>query len=519
MSPWLSLTLLSFTASFPVIYLIQRVSRFQSITSINVIARRRLEQPAVFYTASALLVLAYVMSLSQWASYDEYSYALGTRSHVLFAGANHFLSHFVAHEANRIWKLFSTNTLLLRQLLNIVYTLLTMLVMRQIILLRTRDQALANLGSLLLGVSFGIWKYTISAEVYPLLLLLWVCALWQGHRILLGHNSWGNFFVLSLFANLAVLAHDMAALMSIAFLIAFLLAPRGLKGMLTTRYLATGLLLLPLFQALTVPATHVHSWTEFMNRHLFYILHPDSGTGDYKYSILTNAVLSVREALFSMFTGIDSVWLHDTVIPRTLTLVLHILVFSLLGLAYFWSLQNSRQHLTETPQDRAVVLLPFFHWLAIYAFALFWRPNDEIQHWFLPLSILCMFSSPVTDSRPVHLLFMILVPVVMLCASGLYAPKSGKLLMTERKISWLKDLPDTPEFVFSDTQNALPIRYYKPNVILTSIPREQQEHHQHHKQVYVHAGDFEHFDSSRFEFTPWAPYPYFYRVTSRTASK
>ena len=519
MTPWMQLSLTSFAAAVPLMIVGRHLNDQPVIVSADQAVKRVSGKNGFFLLGLVAIFWLYKSAMSQWVSYDDYSFALGARNEAVWCGANHFLGHWVVHWVYQALKSKTQNSLLMLQYLNTLYTLGLGLVTRQIIIRCTKDRALANLSALLLLVSYGIYKFGTTGKNYPSLLLFWALSLWQGIRIYQENDSWGQFFLLSIFSNLCVLAHDMGSLMAIGFTLSFFWAPPGKRARWTLRYVVTGLLLLPIFLYWSASSSGLTTIKDFAAHHLYYANNPDSGPGDYRFSMLGNSLIVVREGLYSMFTGIDSCWKAYSPLQTTATIVVHSLIAAFLGLLYFTGLRQFLGRSKTSPWIDFPLALVLANWIAIYGFCLFWRPNDEVHHWLLPFTVLAMSFMLVRDRIPaqarIYLLLALLIPAVTMASTGLYSMKSQKLLTSPRVISWLKDLPDTDDYVFSDTQNAILIRYFRPSVIFTSNAPEQVAYVLAGKYVCAHRGDLNHFDPAKFTYTPWPPNPYFYHVQKR----
>ena len=512
----MQLSLTSFALAVPAAIGILAMARKPTVQAWNERIAYRIQDNRVFAALVGLLMILYVSSLSQNCSYDDFSNAIGLRADYLFVGANHFLFHYIGYLIYQPLRSFTDNTLVFLQLVNIAYTLALLLAVRQLILLVTQDRALAHLAALLVGISYGIWKFGKGAKAYPSMLLIWVLTVLQGVRIYEQDDSWGQFFILSALSNLGVLAHDMAALMAPAFLLSWLMAPPVRRRLLITRYVVTGLVLLSVFQFAAAYVSGIRSFSQLITHHLFYVIHPDVQPGDYHYTTYGNLFIVAREGLYSMFTGIESAWRSFSVKQIISTFVVHTVVAALLGCLYVTALMNLIWHLKEHQKLRFPLILILSNWLVIYAFCLLWRPNDEVHHWLLPFTVMGLCIALAIPNRahalPFYMILGLLIPAVGIAASGLYSSKSYKLMTIPFRERWLENVPNNDSMVFSANGNSIELVYYRPSVVLTTKFKVLVDACMQGKTVLINSTYFPLFVSRGYQLQPWTPLPYYSQV-------
>jgi hypothetical protein len=512
MTSWVKLSLVSWASAIPFVAGFLHVRRFDLFKRADFYCRRFLEDQKIFTFLMVGIGCLYVASLKEPVSFDEYNYALGLREG-LYVGPNHFLSHLISYLIYAPLRSFTSNTLLIRQLMNVMVGLIALLAVRRISFKVTDDRALSNSCALFLGVTFGFWKFAASAEVYPVFLLMWVLSIEQGVAVFSGDHSWKRFLFLSLFSNLTVLAHDMGSLMAPAFLIAFLVKGGVSRKKLVTRYVVSGLLLFPLLQLFSTMCAQKHSLAEYINLHLWYYHHPDTQPGDYDYSVLKNVFVIAREGLYSMMTGIESGWPTFSRLDVGKTFVVYGAFAASLFSIYFLIGRNFVSTFRKRlPVDSALVLVAL-NATAIYCFCLFWRPNDEVHHWLLPFVALLMAFAIKSEQKIPDGFFALTIPLLvftMLTSSGLYSFSSQKNMTQPKKFSWLKAVGDKSH-VFGYNQSIwIMLRYFRPGVLVTDDCEKLNEAAKEGKTVLIEKKYFDCFKQPPFTIEPWQENPDFY---------
>src|SRR5262245_58850719 len=143
MTPWVKLNAVSFVSAFVLLVGWKVTQRFFPVSSTANRLERAFSRESVFCFLLAAIAVLYFASLSEFVTFDEYSYSIGIRER-LFVGANHFLSHFLSRLIYVPLRAVTSNTLLIRQLLNVVTAVATIFLFRSALFRMTRDRALAN---------------------------------------------------------------------------------------------------------------------------------------------------------------------------------------------------------------------------------------------------------------------------------------------------------------------------------------------------------------------------------------
>lgn len=522
MTPWLRLNLICFGLALPIVGIL-----FAFLRSERAMALDRWSEPVIaskwfFRFGMGVVAVLYVFSIRTGGSYDELNYMTELRDHGLFHGHNHFLSHFFAWLVYGVVHHFTQDTLLMMKMLNCTFGIALFWLVRNTIEYVTENRALGNLGGILLGVSFGVWKYAVSAEVYTIELFFWVACLVPAIRIHGGDDSWKQFFILSALSNLTVLAHDLASVMSVAFLALFLIFGGKKRIEYTKRYVVSGLLLFFCFQVISSFMTGITDVRGYLNHHLYYYFNPDGEPGDYQFTVFKNLFILAREGLFSMFTGIDSQWMDFGLQAAFFTILVHLGVAA--PLLYFYTLAIG--HLRGLwKNDRRLffaVALAAGNWLSIYSFFIFYRPCDEFHQWFLPFTVLglCFFLGYMkTVPRPVLSVFIFLVASVAVASSGIYNRKAGnKMLTSPKSVEMLRGIDDNENIVFVDDETTrMGMHYFRPQVVVSGDLDVLEAAVRKKKMVFLRGDqpsyrDF--FLKKGFKIVPWYNNPHYSRVLS-----
>lgn len=522
MTSWVKLSSMSWLgAALPLVFLSWKGWDGFGET-IDAAVHRCAAKKSTFVLLLALVGVLYALNINEMVTFDEFNFSLGLRND-LYIGPNHFLSHFMAYLLYFPLHYVTHDTILLREWLNIAMGLLTLWLFRLSLIRMVKDEAIANLSTILLGVSYGIWRFASSAEVYPSMLLMWVACLLQAMRIAQGNDSWKDFFVLSALSNLACLAHDMASLMAPAFLLTFLLAG-GKKGKIWAfRYVASGLALLPLFQLYaSIMATFI-SLSEYIDHHMLYANYPDTQPGDYQFSIQKNLFIIPREGFYTMILGIDSSWNARPFWDAFRTVCTYLAATFFLFWAYAQAARNLFRYFFEAEVPFGLVLI-VLNWCMIYAFGIHWRPNEEVHHWLLPFSValLAIGLSAASGNRRKSSAAVLaaLLPFVALAASGLYSGNSLKNLARSKSQPWLNALENSDRVVVSDDQSTdVTVRYFRPNVLLSRDFDFMKDSASAGKLVLIHPRESARFDESEFQVAAWPPAPEWLSVTPRKRGK
>jgi len=522
MTAWVNLNLISLACAIPLIGTFLYFYKSESFSRLSDQIENIVKSKQFFWGLVLFLEILYFLSLKGSASTDEYYFALGLRDQGLYTGHNHFLPHFVASLIYPMMKPFSQETLKLLQCLNLFYALILFVIFNKLLFAVTQDKALAHLGTFLLGASFGIWKYAVSAEVYTLYLTLWVSCLYQAVRIMKGNDSWGQFFFLSLLSNLAVLSYDLAAIMCIPFFLSFLLLGRNRRKVLLIRYVCTGLALFPFFQWFAYFIYDFKSISDAWDFHLYWINRNENA--GYDFSIGKNIFIVFREGLYSMFVGIESGWKGYSAAGRAVVLLSHIVFTALLGTLYLKGLHNLIDQFRIRHKIGFPIVLIFGNWVILYLFAILWRPNDEVHHWFLPFTVagLCFVLGLSRKDFYRHSILMLclLIPTVLVAASGIYSTSSVKLWSIRHKKGPLlfQHIPDKKKiyFVVHDRFLLTPMKYYRPQVAMTRDVEVLKQAVVDGYEVYIPKIRDEFvkpFSNTRYFLKEWDKSPHYFRVT------